>query len=294
MAVPQTRPRLSATIGGSEIDPVADLRGGEPSSGIRGSGVVIIAPMHHPTMVASVSGRGLARLKPKSGLLDLPVMPLGFVFHQRSIRHVPVVLRGVVGVLLVRRPVLEDGEEPSSIAVVLPQHVGRDVPVDGRLVSLRDHLPELLSASPASPEPFAMVPYIRASPLGEPADDNPRGQPVFGDEDPDAYSAGLPVAERVSEAFELRLGDLFLRHHAAQADRLAHLLHVVGAPIAGGEVFVEPRAILRGQGTLEVVGHDLDHLFARQPVGAHANCPFSRYSSTARRTRERARCNSTR
>ena len=40
-----------------------------------------------------------------------------------------------------------------------------------------------------------------------------------------------------------------------------------------------------GKGALEVVGDDLDDLLAGHVFAAHPCCPFSRYSSTARRTR---------
>lgn len=60
-----------------------------------------------------------------------------------------------------------------------------------------------------------------------------------------SVTRGLPVAERLAEAFALGDRDLLLGEHAGKADRLAHLLHVGGASVAPGEVLVESRAIFR-------------------------------------------------
>src|SRR5688572_14200316 len=81
------------------------------------------------------------------------------------------------------------------------------------------------------------------------------------------------------------------------ANRLAKLFQVGPAGLALREMRLEPRPVDRREPVLEIVGHELHQLPARQFRQVrhdHVASVAAKYRSSALRTRERARCSSTR
>ena len=94
----------------------------------------------------TIGWRGLPRL-------DLAVVPLGIVFHERPVLHVALVLRGVVGIAVVGFAVLEDREQPRRVAVVLIQHVSGHEAGHLRRALLLQHRAQLVAVLRLHPCP---------------------------------------------------------------------------------------------------------------------------------------------
>src|SRR5439155_19940875 len=98
-----------------------------------------------------------------------------------------------------------------------------------------------------------------------------------------------PPAERGEQRVALQGVKLVLGEAARQPDRLAHLVQVVRAAVAPGQVRLEASALVGRQLALEVRGHQLDHLAAGE-LRAHALAPSMKCRSRADLTLERAPC----
>src|SRR5436190_22767675 len=102
-----------------------------------------------------------------------------------------------------------------------------------------------------------------------------------------------PAPERGEELRGRLLGERLGREHPGNPDRRAHLFQVGRAPIADGDVLLEPSAIGPRERALEVARDELHELLAAERlVLGHArafHCSTSRYSSNALLTFERAR-----
>src|SRR5207245_8931575 len=85
--------------------------------------------------------------------------------------------------------------------------------------------------------------------------------------------------------------DVLLAQPAGEGDRRPHLLDVGAAAVAAAQVRLDACAVDPREAPLEVVGDELHELLAAEGVDAHRSCM---YLSSARLTRERARCRSTR
>src|SRR6188472_976693 len=120
---------------------------------------------------------------------------------------------------------------------------------------------------------------------------------------PEARRSGGLLAPAAERGHELLLGlgrDGLGRDVPEGDDRHPHLLDVEGAGVALGDVLLEPGPGVVVHLALEIVGHELDHLLAGQHSVltrghrvASSGCGF-KWSSSAARTFERARCRSTR
>ena len=92
--------------------------------------------------------------------------------------------------------------------------------------------------------------------------------------------------------------DRLMRDVADRANRLAHLLQVRLAAIAGGKMALDDRALVRRQYVLQVRGHQLDKLSANDLVGGRRMCGCracsDKYGSKAARTFDLARWSRTR
>src|SRR5262249_14804067 len=112
---------------------------------------------------------------------------------------------------------------------------------------------------------------------------------------PNSRSSG-PAALPVAELREQRLGrdraEVLDPERAGEADRLPELLEVRGAPVAAVDVTLEASAVTGRERSVQVFSDELDELAAAQ-CGLHVGSS-RRYSSSAARTFDRARCRSTR
>ena len=104
-----------------------------------------------------------------------------------------------------------------------------------------------------------------------------------------AITATSPPGTSPAAVLE-RCGNVLSTQRARGRDRRAHLVEVRRAAVAEDEVLLETLGVRLGQTLFEVGGDQLHHLGACQFTVE----PHRRYSSSARRTFERARCNSTR
>src|SRR5690242_20190952 len=111
-------------------------------------------------------------------------------------------------------------------------------------------------------------------------------------------SAAPPAAERVEQRLLDLGGERFFRKLPERTNRLAELIHVGAAGVAGRKVLLEAGAIRRRQPIFQILRNQLDQLAARHfrevLVVDHVVFFPPRYRSSALRTRERARCNNTR
>src|SRR5437764_14789505 len=107
-----------------------------------------------------------------------------------------------------------------------------------------------------------------------------------------------PGAEDREDLGARARGDGLVRDMADGANRLAHLLQVGAAAIAGIEMALDERALVRWEHVLQVRGHELDKLTANDLVsgqgmrGGHG-CSDT-YGSRAARTVDLARWSRTR
>src|SRR3954447_14554296 len=103
-----------------------------------------------------------------------------------------------------------------------------------------------------------------------------------------------PGGERRQQLGAQRRRHVLGRGLAGQCERAAELCEMLLAAVALRQMRLQTSAVVRVQRALEVVGDALDELLAGHlgqlvVAGAHVRC-----SSSAARTRERARCSSTR
>jgi hypothetical protein len=80
---------------------------------------------------------------------------------------------------------------------------------------------------------------------------------------------GLPGAKGVQQPFTHRKRDRVLVEPAEESDRLPHLIEIVGAALAAGQMLVQAPARRGRQLVLEIVGDDLDEFFAGQLAHGH-------------------------
>ena len=84
---------------------------------------------------------------------------------------------------------------------------------------------------------------------------------------PGRYVATCPASLERLEQLLAHLGrERLLGKVSERVDRLPHLVDVVAAALADGEVGLEPLHVEVGQPFLEIVGDELDQLVARQLV----------------------------
>src|SRR6266566_3114808 len=159
-ALRRIRPRCRAAVPGHHA-PSSKVRRAAPtaastSAGLECGAVAITAPVaglntskrspscastHFPSMkFCSASAMGAVPYD-LGERPDLAVVPLRLLLEEGAVLQVHLVLLRVVRVGVVRRAVLEDREQPDVVAVVLHQHVRRDIAlrVGGLLVEDRSH-----------------------------------------------------------------------------------------------------------------------------------------------------------
>ena len=101
------------------------------------------------------------------------------------------------------------------------------------------------------------------------------------------YASGLPTSPwRGAQSLPRQIT---LAQHTCDADRLTHLLDVGGAAIAVAQMPLEATPVAPGETTLEIVRDQLHKLAAGHLWRRQARHHSSKYSSSSRLTRERAR-----
>src|SRR6187551_903934 len=103
----------------------------------------------------------------------------------------------------------------------------------------------------------------------------------------------MPVAESAEQGCRGGGLELFRGETPGELDRRPDLLQVGSAAVAGLDVRLEAGPLHGRKGVLEVVGDELHELLATQLFDGFGHASSARYSSSAARTFERARCRST-